>query len=123
MDPQGGCGQRKRIFRNEASLVEIHVDRSGLARLQLPEAQLRCRLAQFLCNLLLHFMVWGVQRDRQSHSEHVVDLHHNRVPIFCLSCAGLLEAKRTNTFKKLCGYRLQLEDKFLNLLTFYVVIL
>lgn len=48
-----GVEKGEHIFRKEALLVEIQQDRSGLAGLWLPEAQMRCWLAQFLCDLRL----------------------------------------------------------------------
>lgn len=78
LDPQNGVDKEMHIFGYEASLVEIQGDRSGLAGLRLPEAQLRHWLAQFLCNLFFQFMVRRVQRDIQSHSVRVMDLHYHR---------------------------------------------
>lgn len=97
LDPQGGVAKEKHIFRNEASLVEIQGDRSGLAGLLLPEAQLRCWLAQFLCNLFLQFIVRCVQRDRQSHSVYVVDLHYNRACLCSLRSTSILGTNNSNT--------------------------
>ncbi len=87
------------------SLVEIKEDRSGLTGLWLPEAQLRHWLAQFLCDLLLQFIVWHVQRDRQSDSVGVVDLHHHRARFSSLSCTSPL---RTRTLKKYIQIQIQL---------------
>lgn len=65
-------------------------DRGGYAGLCLPEAQPEGWLAQFSGNLSLYFMVRCVQRDRQSHSVCVVDLHHHRVHLCTLSSVRLL---------------------------------
>lgn len=66
----------------------------NLAEPQLPEAQHRSRLAQFLSNLLLQFMEGRVQRDRQSQSVRVVDLHHHGVPLCCLGPTRTLATRR-----------------------------
>lgn len=97
LDPQHAVDKEKHIFRNEASLVEIQGYRSGLAGLWLPEAQLRHWLAQFLRDLFLQFMVRCVQRDRQSHSVCVVDLHHHRARLCTLSCATVLGRSRNTS--------------------------
>lgn len=70
-----------------------------MASLWLPEAQLRRWLAQFLCDLFLQFMVRCVQRDRQSHSVRVVDLHHHRFRLCSLSYPSMLGTWSRSTFK------------------------
>lgn len=74
-------------------------DRSGLAGLWLPEAQLRRWLAQFLCDAFLQLLVRCVQRDRQSHCVHVVDLHHHRGRLCSLSLIRILGTRKRNTLK------------------------
>lgn len=100
--------KEKHIFRNEASLVEIRGDRSGLAGLWLPEAQLRCWLAQFLCNAFLQFIVRYVQRDRQSHSVRVVDFHHHRGRLCSLSFTIILRTRSRDTLKDKCSFYLKI---------------
>lgn len=58
-EPTGQVGKVEHIFIKEASLFGIQKDRGGL-----PEAQLRCWLAQFLCNLFLQLLVRCVHGDR-----------------------------------------------------------
>lgn len=70
----------------------------------LPEAKLRCWLAQFPCNLFLQLMVCRVQRDRQSHGVCIVDLHHHQVPLCSLSFVPTLQSRsRTSNLKDFTG--------------------
>lgn len=98
LDLQCRADKEKHIFRTAAS--EIQIDRHCICRF-LPEAQVRCWLSQFLCNLFLYFMVRCVQGDGQSHSVPVVDLHHHRGCLCSLICTliCILETSSRNTFK------------------------
>lgn len=74
---------------------------SRLTGTRLPEAELRCWVAHFLCNSFLQLTVRCVRWDRQSHSVNVVDFHYHRICLSSLRGVSVLTITITNknTFK------------------------